>query len=94
MAPFPRAPGSTWLPTGGVHTSTGETLRSLNSKQEGRSLVDLALAWTLGHPGITSVLTGGRRPEHIGQAFEALEKGLSSELRKQLDQASNPINFD
>ena len=63
------------------------------SAQEGRSLVDLALAWTLGHSGITSVLTGGRKPEHIDQAFEALERGLSSELRKQLDQASDPVNF-
>ena len=69
-----------------------ERLRDI-SREEGRSLVDLALAWALGHPGITSILTGGRRPEHIDQAFDALEKGLSPELRKQLDQASDPVNF-
>ena len=69
-----------------------ERLRDI-SEQEGRSLVDLALAWALTQPDITSVLTGGRKPEHVDQAFEALEKGLSSELRERLDQASDPVNF-
>ncbi len=69
-----------------------ERLRDI-SRQEGRTLVDLALAWALTHPDITSVLTGGRKPEHIDQAFEALERGLSSELREQLDQVSDPTNF-
>ena len=69
-----------------------ERLRGI-SEQEGRSLVDLALAWALTQPDITSVLTGGRKPEHIDQAFEALEKGLSPELRDQLDQASDPVSF-
>ncbi len=69
-----------------------ERLRDI-SEQEGRSLVDLALAWALTQPDITSVLTGGRKPEHVDQAFEALEKGLSPELRERLDQASDPVNF-
>ena len=69
-----------------------ERLRDI-SKQEGRSLVDLALAWALTHPDITSVLTGGRKPEHIDQAFEALERGLSPELRQKLDRVSDPVSF-
>jgi aryl-alcohol dehydrogenase-like predicted oxidoreductase len=69
-----------------------ERLRAI-SDQEGRSLVDLALAWALTQPDITSVLTGGRRPDHVDQAFAALERGLSPELRQKLDRASDPVSF-
>ena len=32
----------------------------------------LALSWALQQPGITSVLIGGRTPNHLDQAFAAL----------------------
>jgi aryl-alcohol dehydrogenase-like predicted oxidoreductase len=37
----------------------------------GQSMVQLALAWTLAQPGITSVLVGARNPDQVDQAFEA-----------------------
>lgn len=43
------------------------------AKQTGHSQVQLALSWALHQPGIASVLVGGRRPEHIDQAFDALK---------------------
>lgn len=47
----------------------------------GRSMVQLALAWVLGQPGITSTLIGCRSTAHIDQAFEAAETGMAAELR-------------
>jgi aryl-alcohol dehydrogenase-like predicted oxidoreductase len=37
----------------------------------GHSLVNLALAWALHQDGVESVLIGGRKPDHLKQAFEA-----------------------
>lgn len=60
----------------GLRTVAGET---------GRSMVDLALAWVLGQPGITSVLIGARTLAHIDQAFEAETAGLEPQLRQTLN---------
>jgi len=50
----------------------------------GRTMINLALAWVIGQPGITSVLIGARHIGHIDQAFEAEQLGLSDELRSAL----------
>ena len=47
-------------------------------------MINLALAWVIGQPGITSVLIGARHTGHIDQAFEAEQMGLSDELRAAL----------
>jgi len=44
----------------------------------------LALAWVMGHPGITSTLIGARTVEHVEQAIAAQAIGMSPELRAQL----------
>ena len=49
------------------------------------SMVQLALAWAIGQPGITSVLIGCRTLSHIDQAFQAEEMGLKQELRDRLN---------
>ncbi len=49
------------------------------------SMVQLALAWAIGQPGITSVLIGCRTLSHIDQAFQAEEMGLTQELRDRLN---------
>ena len=38
----------------------------------GHSMPHLALAWALHHPGVSSVLVGGRATSHLDQAFNAL----------------------
>ena len=43
------------------------------SERTGHSMIQLALAWTLNRPGITSVLIGARNPSHIDQAINALQ---------------------
>jgi 1-deoxyxylulose-5-phosphate synthase len=47
-------------------------------------VVRLALAWVINQPGITSVLIGARKIEHVEQAFEAESMGMSPELQEAL----------
>ena len=54
------------------------------SKQSGRSLVQLALAWVLEQPHITSVLIGARNTDQVDQVFEAAEAGLDDAVAPQL----------
>ncbi len=61
-----------------------EGLREI-SAQTGRSMVNLALAWVIGQPGVTSVLVGARSLEHVDQAFQAEQMGLDPELRQMLN---------
>ena len=53
------------------------------AERTGRSMAQLALAWAMHRPGVTSVLVGGRTPAHLDQAFTALafnEPALFAEL--------------
>ena len=61
-----------------------EGLREV-SADTGISMVQLALAWAIGQPGITSVLIGCRSKSHVDQAFQAEEMGLSQELRDRIN---------
>ena len=60
-----------------------ENLRKI-SEETGRSMVQLAMAWVVGQPGVTCVLVGARSTSHIDQAFEAEATGLSEGLRARL----------
>ena len=61
-----------------------EGLRTV-AAETGISMVQLALAWAIGQPGITTVLIGCRKLSHVDQAFEAEAMGLSTELRDRLN---------
>ena len=54
------------------------------STESGRSMIDLALAWVIGQPGISSVLVGARDTSQIDQAFAAEAAGLADEVRAEL----------
>jgi aryl-alcohol dehydrogenase-like predicted oxidoreductase len=60
-------------------------LRDL-SRESGRSMIELSLAWVLSRPGITSMLIGARSPAHVDQAITADRVGLSAGLRERLEQ--------
>ena len=68
-------------------TETGwrvaEGLRG-KAEETGRSMIHLALAWTIGQPGITCVLIGARGIDQVDQAFEAEAMGMDTELRAAL----------
>jgi len=44
------------------------------AQEQGRSLAQLALAWVLRHPGMSSVLIGASRPAQILDAVAAMQK--------------------
>lgn len=61
-----------------------EKLR-VKAQETGISMIQLALAWVFGQPGISSTLIGCRTPAHVDQAFTAAEMGLPTELRAELN---------
>ncbi|MBX3012580.1 MAG: aldo/keto reductase [Caldilineaceae bacterium] len=61
-----------------------ENLRT-KSQETGVSMVQLAMAWVLGQPGITSTLIGCRNTTQVDQAFDAAAMGLSPELRAEFN---------
>jgi len=62
-----------------------EKLRA-EAEARGISMIQLALAWVINRPGVTSVLIGGRTPAHIDQAFAAEALPLTAELQTALNQ--------
>jgi aryl-alcohol dehydrogenase-like predicted oxidoreductase len=52
--------------------------------ERGVGPAELAIAWVLSHPQVTSVIVGPRRPEQIDAALTAAEIRLSEEERNEL----------
>ena len=50
----------------------------------GLPMAQVALAWVLGRPGVTSVLIGARSPAQVDQAFAAQKLGLADDVRAAL----------
>ncbi|MEM7034560.1 MAG: aldo/keto reductase [Chloroflexota bacterium] len=69
------------------HAEKWRVMEGLRAKaaEIGDTMIQLALAWAIGQPGITSVLIGARHTHHVDQAFQAEESGLSDELRDALN---------
>ena len=63
-------------------------VEKLRTESEARaiSMVQLALAWVINQPGITSVLIGGRTTAHIDQAFQAEAYPMTADLQSTLSQ--------
>lgn len=53
-----------------------------------RPVAQVALAWVVGRPGVTSPIIGARSVEQLHQNLAALETTLSAEQRARLDQVS------
>jgi 1-deoxyxylulose-5-phosphate synthase len=64
-----------------------QALERLRAKAAELSLpmAQVALAWVLGRPGVSSTLIGARSPAQVDQAFEAQALGSSDEVRAELD---------
>jgi aryl-alcohol dehydrogenase-like predicted oxidoreductase len=50
----------------------------------------VALAWVLGVPGVTSPIVGASKPHHIDDAIKALEVKLDAETRQFLEEPYRP----
>ena len=65
------------------HLRRPETFTALDrlaeiAKRRGVDSATLAIAWLLAQPGVTAVVVGPRRPEHLEPAVRALEHPLSA----------------
>jgi aryl-alcohol dehydrogenase-like predicted oxidoreductase len=54
------------------------------------SAAQVALAWTLGRPGVTSLVIGARTGDQLADNLEAASLTLTGDERARLDQASAP----
>jgi aryl-alcohol dehydrogenase-like predicted oxidoreductase len=57
-------------------------------KDEGMSPAQVAIAWLLAQDGVTSPIIGASRPEQLQDSVGALEKKLSPDALKRLDEVS------
>jgi 1-deoxyxylulose-5-phosphate synthase len=64
---------------------TVEAVRAV-AAEAGMSMVQLALAWVLAQPTVTSPIIGASRPDQLDEAIAALGKTLDSGLKARLDE--------
>ena len=87
--PFPEGSRMTLRPGPYEHLLTERTYEALDEYAQAAADRDLdpatlALAWVLGHPAVTAIVVGPRRPDHLEPALRALEVRLSPAERDQL----------
>ena len=70
-----------------------EAVRSV-AEARGASMAQVALAWLVDRPAVTSVILGARTPEQLDDNLSAAQVHLSAEETARLDQASTPIMDD
>jgi aryl-alcohol dehydrogenase-like predicted oxidoreductase len=66
---------------------------ALFAEEKGVPLSQLALAWTVQQPGVTSAIIGPRTLEQLEDALKALEVVLTAEDLKRIDAISAPGTF-
>ncbi len=59
------------------HLQLVEGLRAIAAK-ENRSVAELAIAWVLRRPEVTSAIVGARRPSQVEETIRAADWNLSS----------------
>jgi aryl-alcohol dehydrogenase-like predicted oxidoreductase len=57
----------------------------------GQPMADVALAWLIAQPGVTSVLAGARTPEQIEMNAKAADLELSADVISRLTQATDEL---
>jgi 1-deoxyxylulose-5-phosphate synthase len=71
---------------------TVEALRPL-ANDAGMSMAQMAMAWVLANPVITSPIVGATRPEQLDDALAALDKPLDAALKTKLDDLTLEYRF-
>ncbi|MFT5523232.1 MAG: myo-inositol catabolism protein IolS [Pirellulaceae bacterium] len=71
--------------------ATIDTIREICSAV-GRTMADVALAWTAAQPGVSAVIVGVRNPEQLAQNIATLENPLDQEVIEQLNAATAGLN--
>ena len=78
------AQGKPWLPNEYLSEQAIENARALNeiAKKRGQTLAQMAIAWALRDPRVTTALIGATRPEQITENVKAL--GAAAFTREEL----------
>ncbi|WP_101927270.1 MULTISPECIES: aldo/keto reductase [Luteimonas] len=61
---------------------------------QARSMAEVALAWTVAQPGVSSVLVGASRVEQLHQNIASLDITLTADQQQRLDEASRPPSLN
>lgn len=87
---FPRFQGETFQ----RHLAAADALAEL-AAERGVTLVQLAIAWTLAHDGVTSCIVGARAPEQVAAHVDAAVLRLTDEELARIDaiaaRAAEPV---
>jgi aryl-alcohol dehydrogenase-like predicted oxidoreductase len=88
-ASLPEGSRMTLRPEPYVHLDSDDVYRGVDGLEaaaadRGVSMAGLALAWLLAHPGVTSIVVGPRRPEHLEPVREALALELRQDERDEV----------
>jgi 1-deoxyxylulose-5-phosphate synthase len=70
------------------HDREFETVEQLRviADEAGLSMVQMAVAWTLGNPAITAPIIGASKPEQLDDSLKAADTPLPDELKRRLDE--------
>jgi voltage-dependent potassium channel beta subunit len=87
--------GYDWLKERLVDTERNAALDKIEviAKDLGGSLAQLALAWVVRNPRVSSVITGASRPSQVLENMKALEllPGLTEEVVKRIEAITEPL---
>jgi aryl-alcohol dehydrogenase (NADP+) len=72
--------------------TTVDDLRTM-AEEEGISMAQMAVAWVLANPVITSAIVGASKPEQLKDSAEALAKPLSAALKQRLDSLTESYRY-
>lgn len=67
-----------------------DAVRSI-AQELGEPMANVALAWLIAKPGVTSVLAGARRPDQIERNVKVTSLVLESEVIERLDQVTDAL---
>ena len=69
-----------------------ETLRPI-AERHGKTVGQLAIAWTLSHPAVTSAIVGARRPEQVEVNVGAMGWTLTEAEKQEIEAASAVLDM-
>lgn len=77
----------------GAEKETDQALKNIRRicRETGFSMAEIALKWVLGNPAVTCTLVGSRKVRELRANVEAVNIGLSKEIKAELDQATLPV---
>ena len=61
------------------------------AEELGEPMANVALAWVMAKPGLTSVIAGGRTPDQVTRNVQAASLSLSTEVISRLDAATDAL---